>query len=178
MSQLMTIARPYAEAAFEYAQAHNEVESWAKFLDNLAFIGLNEEIQRLYHSPKIDREDILGVIATLAAVPVESAPANFIRLLLEKKRLNAVAEIARRFVQMQNQSQDIVDMKMTTAVDVTDTEKAKYAKDFAAMLGRKIALHCETDKNILGGFVVHYGDKVIDSSIKGQLNKLAEYLEH
>lgn len=176
MSQVMTIARPYAEAAFEYAQANGQIQSWAEFLENLAFIGLNKDIQRLYHSPKIDRNDLLGVIVAVAKVPVDSSQANFVRLLIEKKRLTAVAEIARRFVLLQHQAQDMLDVDMVTAVETTESEQSGFAQKFAALLGRKIVLHCTTDKDILGGFIIRYGDKVIDSSIKGQLNKLAACL--
>jgi F-type H+-transporting ATPase subunit delta len=177
MSQLMTIARPYAEAAFQTAQANGQLQAWAEFLESLAVIGLNDDIQRLYHSPKIVREDLLSVIATLAKVPEDSPQANFVRILIEKKRLAAVAEIAKRFVLMQRQAHDMIDVNMVTAIDTTDAEKTGFAQKFAALLGRKIVLHCTTDKDILGGFVIRYGDKVIDSSIKGQLNKLATYLE-
>lgn len=176
MSQLMTIARPYAQAAFQYAQEHGQLDAWADFLESLATIGQNQDIQRLYHSPKIERNALVGVIVTLAKVPSDSPQANFVRLLVEKKRLNACAEIAKRFVLLQHQSQDMLDVNMVTAINITDAEKTKFAQKFTSMLGRKIVLHCAVNKDILGGFIIRYDDKVIDSSIKGQLNKLAECL--
>lgn len=176
MSQLMTIARPYAEAAFDYASEQGQLEAWAGFLENLGVIAENKDIQRLYHSPKIDREDLLGVIVALAKVPVESHQANFVGLLLENKRLPAAAEIAKRFALLRLQAEDMLDVNMVTAVGITDAEKNGYIQKFTKLLGRKIVLHCNTDKDILGGFIIRYGDKVIDSSIKGQLNKLADCL--
>lgn len=176
MSQLMTIARPYADAAFEYAQEHQQIDVWERFLNELAVIGLNQDIQRLFHSPKIEREALVDVIIELAKVPNKSAQANFVRLLVEKKRLSACAQIAKRFVLLQHQLDDMLDVDMVTAVELTDAEKTKYVQKFAARLGRKIVLHCAVNEEILGGFIIRYDDKVIDSSIKGQLAKLAACL--
>jgi len=173
MTQLMTIARPYAQAAFEYAQEHKQIDAWAAFLDKLAVIALNQDIQRLYHSPKIEREALVGVIVELAAVANDSPQASFLRLLIEKKRLSVSAEIAKRYVLLQHQAQDMLDVDMVTAIPMTDAEKSSYMQKFATMLGRKIVLHAAVNKEILGGFIIRYDDKVIDSSIQGQLNKLA-----
>jgi F-type H+-transporting ATPase subunit delta len=176
MSQTMTIARPYAEAAFDYAQSQGQVAAWATFLDKLSQIVKHPEIQSLYHSPKINREDLVGVIATLAKVEEKSPQANFVRLLMENKRLSAGPEIEKRFVLLQHQSQDILDVEMVSAVAVDDSQKAGYINKLSAVLGRNIVLHCKKQEDILGGFIIRYGDKVIDASIKGQLNKLAACL--
>lgn len=178
MTQLMTIARPYAEAAFDYAVENGQTDAWASVLENLAVVAQNKDIQRLYHSPKIDREDLVGVIITLINVPSHSAQANFVRVLIEKKRLSIAAEIAKRYVLLQHQAQDMLDVNMVTAVTLTEPEKVKFTQKFSALLGRKIVLHCAVNEEILGGFIMRYGDKVIDSSIKGQLNKLAACLEN
>jgi F-type H+-transporting ATPase subunit delta len=176
MSQLMTIARPYAEAAFSYASEKGQTEAWAEFLETLTTIAQHKDIQRLYHSPKIDRDDLVKVILELAKVKDGSSESNFVRLLIEKKRLLAAAEIEKRFVLLQHQAQDMLDIDMVTAVDISEADKAGFAQRFTALLERKVVLHCITNKDILGGFIIRYGDKVIDSSVKGQLNKLADCL--
>lgn len=176
MSQLMTVARPYAEAAFSYASEHGQAEVWAEFLEALGNIAQQKDIQRLYHSPKIDRSDLLGLLAALTQVKEGSSQANFMQLLIEKKRLTASAEIAKRYVLLQHEAQDILDLYMTTAVSLNDTEKQGYAKKFTDLLQRKVVLHCATNKDIIGGFILRYGDKVIDSSIAGQLQKLSDCL--
>jgi F-type H+-transporting ATPase subunit delta len=176
MSQLMTIARPYAEAAFSYASEKGQADAWAAFLETLATVAQHKDIQRLYHSPKIGRDDLVQVILDLTKVKDGSSEANFVRLLIEKKRLLAAPEIQKRFVLLQHQAQDMLDIDMVSAIDISESEKAGFAERFKNLLGRKVVLHCTTDKDILGGFIIRYGDKVIDSSIKGQLNKLADCL--
>lgn len=176
MSQVMTIARPYAEAVFQYATEQGQIEQWSTFLEALAEIAKNKDIQRISHSPKVSHSQIEGLLEELTGVETESAQGGYIRLLLDNKRLLCSPEIAVRFKKLVDQSEDTVDVEMQTVVDVTPAEKESFTQKFSKMLGCHINLQCKTNKEILGGFIVHYNDKVIDSSLKGQINQLAQSL--
>jgi len=176
MSKLMTIARPYAEAIFQYATEQDQVALWSTLLVDMTQIAENKDIQRITQSPKVSHEQVANVIAELTQVELASPQGSFVQLLIENKRLLCVPAIAQRYKQLVDEAHETLDVSMQTAVDVTPAEKESFTQKFSKMLGCNIKLHCTTDKDILGGFIVHYSDKVIDSSLKGQMNKMAQSL--
>jgi F-type H+-transporting ATPase subunit delta len=176
MSQAITIARPYAQAAFEFANEQNAVAAWQQALDSLAQVMANAEIKAIYNSVEISRKDFMAVIADLLKLEQDTPIYNFVRLLMTNKRLNVVSEISARFQALQLQAQEVLDVKVTTVVEMSEDERARLGERLQKKLGSKVILHCRTQKDILGGMVLQYGDKVIDSSLKTQVEKLAHDL--
>ncbi len=176
MSQAITIARPYAVAAFEYALEQDALSKWEEALDLLAQAMSNKEIQAIYRNPEVARQDFMAVLADLLKLEKDTPIHNFVRLLMTNKRLLVASEISARFKVLKHQAQDVLDVNVTTSVTMSEDEKAKLGSRLQKKLGSKIALHCHTRDDILGGMVVQYGDKVIDASLKTQVERLAHDL--
>ncbi len=176
MSQAATIARPYAQAAFEYAQTDHALSTWQEALERLAEAVGFDEIKMIYRNPEVSRKDFISVLAALLKIEDNTPIYNFVRLLVTNKRLLVAPEISARFMELQHQSQDLMDVNVTTVVPMNDHEKARLGKRLQERLGRQVALHCQTQEDLLGGMIVQYGDKVIDTSLRAQIQRLARDL--
>lgn len=176
MSHTMTLAKPYAQAAFEFATEHKTIERWSAALEVAGCLVGDSTIMALYQSPKISREEFVDAVLALLKCEDDAHLRNFFKLLVQNKRFALLPYIAARFKDLENEATALVDVTLTTARPVDSVQQKQFVEKFEQKLGRKIELTCEQDPDLLGGMVVRYGDYVIDASLKTQIQKLAHSL--
>lgn len=174
MAELSTLARPYARAAFEYADTTGNVDSWAAMLNLAAALLAEEKVVELVGSPTLPSQTIAAQFIGLLGDEAGEPGQNFISTLATNKRLALLPEIATQFNQFKAQREKSVDVTITSAFDLTDETATKLETALAANLERQVRLTTETDKSLLGGVVIRAGDTIIDGSVRGRLAKLAE----
>src|SRR5262245_59373957 len=97
MANRASIARPYALAEFESAQDSNTLPAWKTFLEDAAALSLQPEVFRLIQNPGATSDQKYGFFEEMLANELNAEHKNFLLLLAQKKRLNVLAEISRRF---------------------------------------------------------------------------------
>lgn len=177
MSEAITVARPYVLAAFDEARKNNDLKAWSDFL-LIASSALDDvQIRTLVKSPRVQKKQLQELfIALCGGEKLNQKISNFIKLLVEGQRLILLPEIAVMFEEMRYEAEKIVDVVVTSAFELNETQKQKITAAMKKRLGREIKLNCETNQNLLGGIVIRAGDKVIDGSARTRLTELAHAL--
>ena len=173
MSQAITAARPYAQAAFDEAQKLGELKSWSEMLSALAEAVGNADLQAVIRSPKVGAGKLSDLMLALTGGKVGQIAQNFIKLLVENDRLLVLPEISAQFEVLRAEAEKSVDVVVTSAYDLSDAQKQKVAAALKVKMGREIKLSCEVNRELLGGIVIRAGDKVMDGSARTRLTELA-----
>jgi len=173
MAEKVTIARPYARAAFEYASAHNAFGRWSELLATASAVVADERVERLLTNPRVTAEQLVGLIADIAGTGVDEHGRNFLGVLAQNRRLGVLPEIAASYEVLRAEVENVADVQITSAVALTEAQRERLAAALKKRLQREVRLHCEVDATLIGGAVVRSGDLVIDGSLKARLERLA-----
>lgn len=173
-----TIARPYAEAVFALANEDGTLDQWSEMLDFVASLMQDSTMRRLVNEPSQVKSQISELIVGIGADKLTTEEQNLVRLLAENGRLQIASEIARRYESLKNRARGVLDVDVATAFPLDEKEQQSIAAILKNKLGRDIRITSTQEPALIGGVVIRAGDLVIDSSVQGQLNKLANELEH
>lgn len=175
MTQPLTIARPYARAAFEIASASGAQNEWAEKLAFAAEVAAEPQVVALFGDPRI-------VPAAMAALfmrtgePRESTFEQFIALLADNRRLRELPEIAALFEQLKRDAEHVLKVHVKSAVPMDDAEAAHLVEALKRRFGSDIELERSVDPSVLGGAIIDAGETVIDGSLRSRLAKLESAL--
>jgi F-type H+-transporting ATPase subunit delta len=134
------------------------------------------EVSRVLDNPTLTVERREDAIAAVLGDRADREAVNLAKLLVESGRVHQAGEIAEEYSRLADEAAGRVRVTATTAVDLTDEEKQRLARDLAARLGREVRLTARVDRAILGGLVVQTGDTVIDASLATRLQQLRRRL--
>ncbi|NOT46476.1 MAG: ATP synthase F1 subunit delta [Acidobacteria bacterium] len=173
-----TIARRYGAALADVVAKSGEAQTVKSELKSWeVLINANRELRSLFANPAIahlDKESILEKL--IARAQPGKTTANFLKVLLRNGRLGELAEINTRFdAELEARSGNVV-AKVTSARDLTDSEKAELSANMTKLTGKHIIPAYTVDKGIIGGVVTQIGSTVYDGSVKTQLENLREEL--
>lgn len=173
MAELTTIARPYAEAAFDHAHANNSVDSWSQMLQAAEQIVYHDDMQSLLGSSQVSKTTLADLVNEIGGQRFDEVFKNFIRLLVENHRLSLIREIAAVFEQLRADANQTIEAHMQVAQEPSEEQLNKIRDSLRARLKREVKLEYTVDPDMLGGAIIRAGDLVIDGSARGQLHKLA-----
>jgi F-type H+-transporting ATPase subunit delta len=173
MAENVTIARPYARAAFELAREAGQLADWSVALEKMAAAAEDDSLKPLLNDPGISPQQISDVIVTACGL-ADGPMSNFVRLLAEGRRLSALLEIAAQFEMFRSEEEKTIDVEVASAAELDEAQQRRLAQSLEKRLGRSVRLHVSLDESLLGGAVVKAGDLVIDGSVSTRLNKLAQ----
>jgi len=173
MAELSTIARPYAEAAFEVAQASGKLKEWSGMLQAVALITRDADLKALIGNTSVDKGLLAELILDVAGKAVSEQGGNLVKLLAENRRLAAVAEIAAQFETLRAEAEQTIEAEIVSATEVSKAQQKVIADKLKARLGREVSLKCTIDESLMGGAIIKAGDMVIDGSVSAQLDRLS-----
>ena len=175
MAELLTVARPYAKAAFEYARDHEALDSWSKALGFLSAAVANNDVRRLLGSPKLENDKKVALLSDM--LPEQSTDVSrFLDTLADQGRLLALPFIAEQFEHLRADHEQRVEVLVTSAYELDSQQQTKLANALKKRLNREISITTQVDKALIGGVILRAGDTVIDGSVRGRLNRLSEAL--
>ncbi|MFZ6047896.1 F0F1 ATP synthase subunit delta [Pseudomonas sp. CR3202] len=177
MAELTTLARPYAKAAFEYAQAHQQLAAWSAMLGLAAEVSQDDAMQSVLKAPRLTSAEKANSFIEVVGDKLDAQARNFVHVLSENGRLVLLPEIAEQFELYKAEQEKSVDVEVTSAFALSDEQQDKLAKVLSARLSREVRLHAVEDSSLIGGVVIRAGDLVIDGSVRGKIAKLAEALK-
>lgn len=176
MSELTTLARPYAKAAFEYAQSTDSLTEWSAMLVFSATATQDSAFAAYLDNPALTRNQAAEAMLTVCDDYLDTHGKNFVRLMAENDRLELLPAVAELFEELKALYEKTVDVAITSAVELSEEQVAAISKRLSEKLGRKVNINSETDASLLGGMFIRAGDMVIDASVKGKLNELSDAL--
>jgi len=174
MSELATLARPYAEAVFKRAKETGSSQEWSESLAFLSTVMQDEELAEITNNPKVSEQQLVTLILDICKDQVKNEGINFIKLLVENSRLNLAPQIAELFESYKAEDEGYVDVDVITAYALTKAEEKSFAVSLKKKLNKAVNIKASVDNSLIGGFLVKAGDSVIDGSISGQLQQLAK----
>jgi len=177
MAELTTLARPYAKAAFEFAQNQNKLTEWSAMLGLASAVSVDETVQQVLRVPRMTGDEKANTFVEVCGDKLNAKVQNFIHLLAENDRLLLLPEITELFELLKAEQEKSVDVEVTSAFALNNEQKDKLAKVLSARLSREVRLHATEDASLIGGVVIRAGDLVIDGSVRGKIAKLAEALK-
>lgn len=176
MSDLTTIARPYAKAAFDFAVKEHAIDKWQEMLAFTAEIAVNKDISTLLNGA-VSSHVIADIFINVADEQLNESGQNFIKILAENARLSVLPYVVTLFAQYKAEHENSIDADVTSAMPLTAAQEANIVIALEKRLARKVKLNCNVDSTLIGGLIIQTGDLVIDGSVRGKLNKLAEALQ-
>jgi F-type H+-transporting ATPase subunit delta len=176
MSELSTLARPYAAAVFKRANETGSAEQWSNTLTFIAAVVKDREILAIIENPKVGKAKLTQLLLAICQDQIEAEGLNFLKLLVQNDRLILAPQISVLYEAHKAHAEGYVDVEVKTAYAFTKEEQKKFTTALEKTLAKKVRMTVSIDKSLIGGFLAKAGDKVIDGSIKGQLQKLAKRL--
>jgi F-type H+-transporting ATPase subunit delta len=176
MAELVTIARPYAEAIFALAKERDELSKWSDMLTLLVTVFDDPRIQAAIANPKVTKADIERLILAVCGEQIDANARNFIQLLVENGRLSAVAEIRRLFDLLKSEDEGIVEAQISSAFPLDGQELEKIVSLLSKRYQKNISPTVDVDSDLIGGITIQVGDKVWDASVRGRLQEMATAL--
>jgi F-type H+-transporting ATPase subunit delta len=173
MADRLTIARPYARAAFEEARAHERLAPWSEALHIAAQVVKDPRVAELLGDPRVTPEQLSQLINDIAGPKLDGQGANLVRTLADNHRLAFLPEIATLFDTFKDEALGVADVTVTSAAPLDAGQQQTLARALERRLNRKVQLHCETDPDLIGGAILRSGDLVIDGSLRTRLNRIA-----
>lgn len=174
MSQLTTMARPYARAAFETALNSGTLPAWSKGLALLAALVQHDKVSGLLRMPSVSAAAQAQTLVELAGDELDQSMRNFVQALSVNKRLRLLPDIGILFEELKADQERSVDVEVITAFDLDAEAQANLGAALSQRLQREVKLSTRVDNSLIGGLIVHAGDLVIDASVRGKLKKLTE----
>ncbi|WP_395055130.1 F0F1 ATP synthase subunit delta [Polaromonas sp.] len=170
MAELATIARPYAEALFKTATS--DLEGTSAWLDELAAIASNVQLQQYAGNPSVTSAQTFDVISGVAKSKLPEAAKNFLRAVIDNGRISVLPEIAGQFRVLKNAKSGSSDATVYSAFALDGAALADLAATLEKRFGRKLNLKVELEPELIGGVRVVVGDEVLDTSVKARLEQM------
>jgi F-type H+-transporting ATPase subunit delta len=176
MSELTTLARPYAVAVYERAKETGTADKWADEFAFLTAVMGDERIAQAAANPKAKREDFTAAFLNLCQGRLDGEAENFVRLLIQNRRLGLLKQIAELFAQYKSDDEGYIDVEVTTAFPLEEPDWGALESVIGRLLRKQPRLRVTIDNRLIGGVYVRAGDRVIDASIRGQIDRMAKRL--
>lgn len=177
MASAMTLARPYARAAFELARKDATLADWSGKLGFAAQVANDPQLVGLLGSPRVGQAELESLFLP-DAVAADSPFANFIHVLADNGRLAVLVEVAAIFELLKAEAEKITRVRVRTAAPIDDAETAKLSAALKRRFGGEIEIERSVDPAVIGGAIINAGDIVIDGSVRGRLARLEQALIH
>ncbi len=172
MLEKVTIARPYAEAAFAQALEESNLGDWSGMLGLLSVIISDDNMNGVVDNPKLSNERLYQFIVELCGDKLSKTGKNFVRILIDAERIGLAAEIFELYEQKRSDAEGISEVEVVSAYPLDDTQINAISDAISKRLGKKVDISTEEDKDLIGGVIIRAGDSVVDASLRGRLKEL------
>ncbi len=203
MADLSTLARPYAKAAFDYANEHGVVNAWEDFLFVASTIVSDKSFHTMLDNPAVSAEHKSAALTDLydtqvagdgesafkqllsaakgssdssSSPKVSAALSNFVNQLAEQERLALLPEVYEHYRRHKAISLKQLDAYVTTAYPLTMAQREQIQTRLSTSLNASVVIHETVDPSLLAGATIKVGDKIIDDSVRGKLKQLKTQL--
>lgn len=177
MAEPISLARPYARAAFEIASAHDARDAWADKLGFAAEVAADPRVASLFGDPRVSHDELAALVLP-EREPADSLFADFVRVLADNRRLGVLPEIGALFAQLKHEAEHVLKIRVRSAAAISPSDAIRLKDALKRRFGRdrEIEIEQSIDASMLGGAIIDAGDVVIDGSVRGRLARLEQAL--
>jgi len=176
MAETITIARPYAEAAFKLAHEQNRLEPWSQMLGLLELVTQDADIARCLSDPNVSAQQLESLVLGVCGERLDGAGRNLVQVLVHNNRLALLPEIRAMFEQLRLAQEGVLEAEIYSAFAVNDAEVAQLVKKLESKYQRKVRAQVSVDPTLIGGIKIVIGDKVVDATVRGKLDAMSAAL--
>lgn len=176
MAESLTLARPYAEAAFALARDHQALAPWENALARLAVVAADPKARDLANNPRVKPDQLAQFLFDVAG-NLNDAQKNFVRALIDNERLLVLPEIHELFVQLKNRHEGVKRAHVTSAFPLDEQTLKQLVAELEPRFKCRLQTSVSVDPELIGGVRVAVGDEVIDASVRGKLAAMAAALK-
>ncbi|TCP69513.1 F0F1 ATP synthase subunit delta [Baia soyae] len=171
------VAKRYASALYQVANENRLVDQVGADLQLVSeTLAKTPEFVTLLQSPKVALEEKKELISS-AFTQVQSITKNFLSVIVEGRREEALAEISKEYTKLADDAKGVLEVVVTSASSLDDAERDGVTDAFSKILGRQVRIQEKVDKSLLGGLVVQVGDRLYDGSVKNKLERFQDTLK-
>ena len=171
------IANRYAEALFQLSEEENITKKiYSELHDVVDLLKSNKELENVLKSPLISKKEKIELIEKLFSNKINKNLKNFLKILVEKGRINSLKAIELTFKQLLNDKHNIIEGTVISAIPMQDKQIKELEKKLSKKYNKNVTLENEVDESILGGVLVRLGNTQIDGSVKTRLDNIKEQL--
>lgn len=180
MAEPLTLARPYAEAAFLVAQDELAVQSealmhWSQALDRLAAVLQDPSARALLGNPQLSAQQIASVFAETAG-GLSGSQQRFLMTLAENDRLAVMTQVRDLFRGLRFAREGCLAVQIQSAMPLSDAQRDDIVALLSQKFGKPVQAEVSLHPELIGGVSMVIGDEVIDASVSGKLHKMASAL--
>jgi F-type H+-transporting ATPase subunit delta len=175
MANYKRIARPYAKAVFEYALEQNKVEAWLEFLQSAALMSEDKRVKYYLAHPRLTGEQKKQMFFDVLTDSTKEQKC-FLNTLAYFQRFVILPDIVKLYKSLLQKHNNELETTLWVAYPLDEKQQQGLQKALEKYFQKRIKLHIETDKNIIGGAVIRAQDFVIDGSVRGRLKRLKQQL--
>ncbi len=176
-TELPTVARPYARAAFSYALDQAEgLANWSTMLQLMASVMSEPIVQEALDNPLLTTENETRLLVGLMGDDLSNEGENFIGVLAEYDRLALIPTISEQFELLKSNHEKTLDVAITSAYEINSDAQNRLAGALRERLQREINIETVVDQSLIGGVVIKAEDTVIDDTVRGRLDRMSQAL--
>jgi F-type H+-transporting ATPase subunit delta len=176
MAETVTIARPYAEAAFRIAREKNALNEWSQMLGLLTTIVQDPRIAQRIGDPNVGSAQLEALILGVCGERLDGAGRNFVQVLIDNGRLALMPEIQVIFEALKREQEGVLEAEIFSAFPIDDTQIGALVGKLEAKYRRTVRAQVSVDPQLIGGVKIIVGDKVLDATVRGRLDAMATAL--
>lgn len=177
MSSALTLARPYARAAFALASEHGQLPSWSDQFAFAAQVALDPRVQALLGHPRLSGDEAVALLLPPGTQDgAGSTFGRFLAVLADNGRMQLLPEIAALYAQLRDEAERVVKATITSATPLDAAEVDKLQAALKRRFGREVEVRTAVDPELIGGAIIDAGDVVIDGSLRNKLSRLQSAL--
>lgn len=176
MAELVTVARPYAEAVFRLAREQGKLAAWSETLGGLAAITANAEVAACIGNPNLTAAQKADLVAAAVGGKLADEAGSFIKVLAASDRLGLLPQIADFFETLKGAEEGVKEAVIYSAFALDDGQRQKLLGELEAHFKTRLSPEIKLDPELIGGVKVVVGDQVLDASVRGKLAAMATAL--
>ena len=175
---VVKIAVPYAEALLELANANSSLKETTNDINIVSqFLANSNDLKKFLGNPLITRTAKKTVVKDILGEQISGSTLKFLLLLVDRNRIEVLESIAQKFLELSYKQESIEIAKITSSIQLSAQQQKEIAEKLKVITGAKqIKLALKVDPQLIGGFTIEIGSKMIDTSIRGQLKRISSLL--
>jgi F-type H+-transporting ATPase subunit delta len=175
---LSKVAEPYAEALLDLAISNDALKETTNDINIVSqFLANSSDLKKFLGNPLITRSAKKTVVKDILGEQIGGSTLKFLLLLVDRNRIQVLESIAQKFLELSYKQESIEIAKITSSIQLSAEQQKKIAEKLKVITGAKqIKLALKVDPQLIGGFTIEIGSKMIDTSIRGQLKQISSLL--
>ncbi|QCI23554.1 F0F1 ATP synthase subunit delta [Buchnera aphidicola] len=177
MIEFKSIARPYAQAIYEFAVYQKSLNNWQEMLKHMVQISNHKQVKKIILGMSFFQQ-LADFFISICGGKINQYGKNFIKTLVDNKRLILLKNIYLEFISLRNIHDNVMCITIISAYDLYKDQLDHIRIVLEKRFSKKINITHQINKNLVDGFIIKFNDTVIDLSIQSQLDNLLHFLQY